>query len=137
MGQSVLRVQCKSATEVLRRLFEISILVAKRPTIYQYLTPLGIAAQATIIRFDRLGPRLSLGLISECRGQPLIGIATLHDANSFVKLANVEVQYKLTRQRFQSRAAALHNDIFPIGKNSQLRQRRLDLGQSLTKCGKR
>src|SRR5437773_4172502 len=137
MGQSVFRVQSESATEVLRRLFEISILVAKRPAIDQYLKPLGIDAQGTLIRIDCLGPGLPLGLISECRGQPLIGIATRHDTNSFVKLANLEVQHKLTRQRFQSRPAALHNDIFPIGENAQLRQRGVDLGKFLTKCRKR
>src|SRR6202521_1323338 len=101
MSQSIFGVQCKSAPEVLRRLFEVSILVVERPAIDQYLGPSGIDAQSTIVCIDRFGPSLSLGFILECRGQPLVSIAPGHDTHSFLKLASLEIQYELTRRRFQ------------------------------------
>src|ERR1700682_4281193 len=118
MSQSIFGVQCKSAPEVLRRLFGVSILVVERPAIDKYLGPSGIDAQSTIIRIDRLGPGLSLGFILECRGQPLIGIAPGYDTHAFLKLASLEIQYELPRQRFQPRPPTLHNDIFSVGKNT-------------------
>src|SRR5260370_33145520 len=118
MRQSVFGIQRKGAPEVLRRLFEIPILVVERPAIDQYLGPLRINAQSSVIRIDGFGPVLSLRFILECSGQPFVGIAAGHDAHSFVKLASLEMQYELTRQRFQPRSIALHYDIFSIGENA-------------------
>src|SRR5260370_42156570 len=101
-----------------------------RSTLFPYTTLFRswINTQSMIVRFDRLRPGIFLGVIFERGGQPVIGIAPGHDAHSFVKLASLEIQDELTRQRFQPRSIALHYDIFSIGENAQLRQRRVERG---------
>src|SRR2546425_9034087 len=51
---------------------------------------------------------------------------SLHDAlpicdytHSFVKLARLEIQCKLARERLEAHAAAFHKDVFSIGKRSE------------------
>src|SRR6266568_926761 len=89
-----------------------------------------------IIRIDRLGPCFSVSFILQRGSKPFIGIATSNDTYSFVKLASLEIQYKLTRQRFQPCSMAFHKHVLSVGKNSQLSQRRLDLRKLLAERGK-
>ncbi len=89
-----------------------------------------------IIRIDRLGPVFPVSFILQRGGKPFIGIATSNNTHSLVKLASLEIQYKLTRQRFQPCSMAFHKHVLSVGKNSQLSQRRLDLRKLLAERGK-
>src|ERR1700704_2764938 len=97
MSQSTLGIDLQSAYEIFRGFFQVSFFIAKRSAIEQGIDFLWINAQSMIVRFDRLGPGIFLGVIFERRGQPVIGIRPGHDAYFFAKLASLEIQNELAR----------------------------------------
>ncbi len=136
MGQSILGINLQSTHEIFGRLFQVPFFVAKRSAIQQSIDFLWINAQSMIVGFDRLRPGIFLGVIFERGGQPVIGIGSSHDAHFFAKLARLEIQGKLARERLKACTAAFHKDVSSVRKDAQFRQGHLRVGKFFTKRGK-
>ena len=136
MRQAAPWVGFNGAPETVRSFFEISLFVVQRSAVDERVGPSGIASQSIFVRVNGLGPGLavcSVRFVIERQREPLIRAALGNHLDLFIQLARLEIHHELAGQWLQPRALALDDDVFSIGKNPQLGQRRLDLGKFFTK----
>src|SRR5579863_3913135 len=136
MGLRVFCLSGQSAPEIFGGFLQVAALVEKRPIIDERIDSLRIYQQCAFVGFERFGLLVMVGFILQRGGQPVVGSASAHDPHFFIELASFKVQYKLAGKWFEAGSAAFDDHIFTVGKNEQLGQRRLNLGEFFAKSGK-